>query len=155
MGRDRDRARDRRDALTSVPAVRPLVPDDFVAVRRLWAATEGLGRGPGDSVEGLHRFVARNPGLSLVALDGGTIVGTILCGYDGRRGFIYHLAVAREHRRRGLAAELVRLCLLRLKGEGIERCLIVVVEGNEDAIQFWKRVGFRMRHDLTALSIDL
>src|SRR6185436_3459801 len=63
MGRDRDRARDRRDALTSVPAVRPLVPDDFEAVRRLWAATEGLGRGPGDSVEGLHRFVARNPGL--------------------------------------------------------------------------------------------
>jgi len=90
-----------------------------------------------------------------VALDGETIVGTILCGYDGRRGFIYHLAVAREHRRRGLAAELVRLCLLRLKGEGIERCLIVVVEGNEDALQFWQRVGFRRRHDLTALSIDL
>ena len=79
-------------------AIRPLVPGDFDAVRRLWAETEGLGKGPGDTTEALGRFVARNPGLSLVAEDGGAIVGVVLCGQDGRRGFIYHLAVAKAFR---------------------------------------------------------
>jgi ribosomal protein S18 acetylase RimI-like enzyme len=136
-------------------AIRPLASGDFEAVRRLWTETEGLGRGPGDSLEGLGRFLARNPGLSLVAEDGAAIVGVILCGHDGRRGFIYHLAVAREHRRRGLAAELVRRCLSGLKAEGLERCLIVVVDGNEGALRFWESVGWRRRHDLSPLSIDL
>ena len=138
-----------------MPEIRALAPGDFESVRRLWAATEGLGRGPGDSEEALTRFVARNPGLSLVALEGDAVTGVILCGYDGRRGFIYHLAVAEEHRRRGLAAELVQRCMQRLKAEGIERCLIVVVEGNEGALRFLQRIGFRLRPDLTPLSIDL
>lgn len=138
-----------------MPAIRALAPADFDAVRRLWAATEGLGRGPGDSLEALGRFVRRNPGLSLVAEDEATIVGAILCGHDGRRGFIYHLAVAMDHRRRGLAAELVRRGLSGLKAEGLERCLLVVVEGNEPALRFWQRNGWRRRHDLTPLSIDL
>lgn len=136
-------------------AIRPLAFGDIEAVRRLWDATEGLGQGPGDSVEAMGRFIARNPGLSLVAEETGTIVGTILCGQDGRRGFIYHLAVAREFRRRGLAAEMVQRCLSSLKAEGLERCLIVVVEGNEAALRFWERVGYRRRHDLAPLSIDL
>jgi len=136
-------------------AIRPLAVGDIEAVRRLWGVTEGLGRGPGDSAEAMGRFIARNPGLSLVAEEGGTIVGTVLCGQDGRRGFIYHLAVARDFRRQGLAAEMVRRCLAGLKAEGLERCLIVVVEGNDDALRFWERLGYRRRHDLTPLSIDL
>jgi len=136
-------------------AIRPLAAADFEAVRRLWTETEGLGKGPGDGLEGMGRFLARNPGLSLVAEDGGTIVGVVLCGHDGRRGFIYHLAVAKEHRRRGLAADLVRRCLSRLKAEGLERCLIVVVDGNDSALRFWESVGWRRRHDLSPLSIDL
>lgn len=136
-------------------AIRALAPADFDAARRLWAATEGLGRGPGDSDEGLARFVERNPGLSLVAEDGATIVAAVLCGHDGRRGLVYHLAVAKEHRRRGVGAELVRRCLAALETEGIERCLILVQDGNAGAFRFWQRVGCRPRPDLVALSIDL
>jgi len=137
------------------PAIRPLGASDFEAVRRLWASTEGLGVGPGDSAEGIERFVTRNPGLSLVAEDAGTIVGSILCGHDGRRGFIYRLAVTPDHRRKGLAAELVRRSLAGLKEAGIERCLLLVQTENEGARKFWASMRGRLRGDLVGFSIDV
>ncbi len=128
---------------------------DLEVVRRLWAASEGLGVGPGDSAEAIGRFLKRNPGLSLVAVDAESIVAAVLCGHDGRRGFIYRLAVAPESRRGGLAAELVRRCLSGLKAEGIERCLALVQEDNAGARKFWEAVGGRFRDDLVAFSIDI
>ncbi|HET7904008.1 MAG TPA: GNAT family N-acetyltransferase, partial [Candidatus Eisenbacteria bacterium] len=98
-------------------------------------------------------------GLSLVAEDAGPdhreIVAAILCGHDGRRGFIYRLAVARSHRRSGLAAELARRCFDALAAAGIERCLILVQEDNVVAREFWRAVGGRFRRDLVAFSKDL
>ena len=137
------------------PEIRPLDPDDFEAVLALWKSTDGLGNGPGDSVEALGRFLARNRGLSLVAAHGATIVGALLCGHDGRRGLIYHLAVAPDFRRQNLAKEMVRSCLSALKAHGIERCLILVQADNEAALEFWKAAGCRTRPDLVALSIDI
>jgi len=137
------------------PEIRPLDPDDLEAVLALWKSTEGLGNGPGDSVEALGRFLARNRGLSLVATDGETIVGALLSGHDGRRGLIYHLAVAPDFRRQNLAREMVRSCLSALKAHGIERCLILVQAGNEAALEFWKAAGCRTRPDLVPLSIDI
>ena len=136
------------------PEIRPLAPDDFEATLALWKATEGLGNGPGDSVEALGRFVERNRGLSLVATDG-EIVGALLCGHDGRRGLIYHLAVAPEYRRQNIAREMVRSCFSALKAHGIERCLILVQAENKAALEFWKAVGCRTRTDLVPLSIDI
>lgn len=135
--------------------IRPLRGADFDVVRALWAATEGLGVGPGDSPESMARFLERNPGLSLVAEEGGAVVASVLCGHDGRRGFIYRLAVAPEHRRRGLAAELVRRSLEGLKGAGIERCLLFVQTENEGAKRFWEKLGARLRSDLVGYSIDV
>lgn len=138
----------------AAPEIRPLAPDDFEAVLALWKSTEGLGNGPGDSVEALGRFVERNRGLSLVATDG-DIVGALLCGHDARRGLIYHLAVAPQYRRQSLAKEMVRSCFSALKAHGIERCLIVVRTENKAALEFWKAVGCRTRPDLVPLSIDI
>lgn len=90
-----------------------------------------------------------------MALDGRTIAGVILCGHDGRRGYLYHLAVAREHRRQGLAAELVRRCVAALGAAGIERCLVRVQEDNPGARGFWSAVGGRLREDLVTFSIDI
>jgi ribosomal protein S18 acetylase RimI-like enzyme len=135
--------------------IRPLHGADFEIVRRLWASTEGLGVGPGDGPESMARFVERNPGLSFVAEEGGAIVASILCGHDGRRGFIYRLAVAPEHRRRGLAADLVRRSLQGLKRAGIERCLLLVQEDNVGARRFWESIGGRLRSDLVGFSIDV
>ena len=135
--------------------VRPFRPPDLDAVQRLWESSEGLGVGPGDSTEAIGRFLERNPGLSLVVVDEARIIAAVLCGHDGRRGYIYRLAVAREHRRRGLAADLVRRCLTGLKAAGIERCLALVQDDNEGGRVFWKSVGGRFRSDLAAFSIDL
>lgn len=143
--------------MTTPPAriIRPLRAADFQEVRRLWASTEGLGVGPGDSPEGIARFVERNPGLSLVIAESGAIVAAILCGHDGRRGFIYRLAVSPAQRRKGLALELVRLSIAGLKAAGIERCLLMVQVDNEGARKFWAKIGGRLRSDLVAFSIDV
>lgn len=135
--------------------IRPLRAADIEAVRVLWAATEGLGVGPGDTPDGIARFLERNPGLSLVAEEHGEIVASILCGHDGRRGFIYRLAVTPEQRRKGLAADLVRRSLAALKAAGIERCLLLVQVENEGARQFWESMGGRLRSDLVGFSIDV
>jgi ribosomal protein S18 acetylase RimI-like enzyme len=135
--------------------IRPFEPADFDPVNRLWAVSEGLGAGPGDTPEAVARFLARNPGLSLVAEEDGAVVAAVLCGHDGRRGQIYHLAVARSHRRRGLGEELVRRCAARLGAAGIERVLIRVQADNLGAREFWARVGGRFRDDLVEFTMDV
>jgi ribosomal protein S18 acetylase RimI-like enzyme len=136
--------------------IRPFRAEDLHAALRLWATAEGLGAGPGDSPGAVARYLERNPGLSLVAVDGGgAIVGSVLCGYDGRRGVIYRLAVAAEHRGQGLAADLVRRALAGLKAVGIERCLALVHTDNNGGRRFWETVGWKFRDDLVVYSIDL
>ncbi len=135
--------------------IQPFLADDFHEVMGLWSATEGLGVGPGDSPEAIGRFLDRNPGLSLVARTDGAIIAAILCGHDGRRGFIYRLAVARAHRRRGLAAELVRRCIAGLAAEGIARCQVFVEADNQAAREFWAAMNGALRNDLVVFSIDL
>jgi ribosomal protein S18 acetylase RimI-like enzyme len=137
------------------PTIRPFEPRDRDAAFRLWAATEGLGTGPGDTPEAIARFLERNPGLSLVAEAGGALVAAVLCGHDGRRGYIYRLAVARAHRRAGLATTLARRCLEGLRASRIERCQVFVEADNGVAAAFWESVRGRRRDDLIVLSIDL
>src|SRR5262245_47111487 len=119
-------------------AIRLFEPGDIPAALALWAASEGLGRGPGDNPAGVARFLARNPGLSWVAVDGDTLVGAVLGADDGRRGYVYHLAVAPDYRRQGLAKELMEKSLASLRAAGLGRCLITVLTGNEGAWEFYR-----------------
>ncbi|MEK7348570.1 MAG: GNAT family N-acetyltransferase [Candidatus Eisenbacteria bacterium] len=135
--------------------IRTFQAADFEGVRRLWASTEGLGVGPGDKRESVVHFLDRNPGLSLVAVDMGAIVASVLCGHDGRRGYIYRLAVGPDYRNQGLAKDLVRRCLAGLKAAGIERCLALVQEDNEGARRFWEKMDGKLRTDLVGFSIDV
>lgn len=135
--------------------IRSLEEDDVEAVLRLWASLEGLGAGPGDSLEGIARYLARNPGLSLVAENETSIVAAVLCGHDGRRGYLYRLGVRAEYRRQGLARELVRRCLSGLRANGIPRCQVFVLADNAVARRFWEEMGGKMRHDLQMLSIPV
>jgi len=135
--------------------IRAFGPDDIPSVRALWATCEGLGDGPGDAPEALARFLARNPGLSQVAESEQAIVGAVLCGHDGRRGVIYRLAVAKEHRRHGIARALVSQCLSSLGGEGIDRAMLFVLKENPGARAFWESVGGKWREKLLLYSIDL
>ncbi|OAI52912.1 hypothetical protein AYO44_04490 [Planctomycetaceae bacterium SCGC AG-212-F19] len=125
--------------------------DDYDAVLTLWQRSEGVGLTPADSREAVHAFLVRNPGLSFVARHDGTIIGAVLCGHDGRRGYLYHLAVALEHRQQGVARALVHECLSRLIAAGIQKATIFVYGHNDSGQQFWRRVGWKDRTDLVVL----
>jgi N-acetylglutamate synthase len=118
---------------------------DFDDAIRLWQETEGVGLTESDSRSATARYLERNPGLSLVARHGKEIVATALCGHDGRRGYLYHLAVARPHRKNGLGKQLVELCLARLAELGILRCNVLVFTDNAEGGAFWQNRGWEKR----------
>jgi len=126
-------------------------PDDYDEVLTLWQKCEGVGLTPSDSREAVHSFLSRNPGFCLVARHGEQIVGAVLCGHDGRRGYMYHLAVAPEYRKKGIGGTIVDACLSRLASAGIHKATIFVYGHNEAGQQFWRKVGWKHRTDLVVL----
>ena len=115
---------------------------DYSEALQLWQRVEGLEIAEGDDREGVAQFLARNPGLSRVALYGSAVVGVVLCGHDGRRGHIYHLAVDPAYRGCGLGKRLVDECLERLRTTGVVRVIILVADKNFGGAEFWKRAGW-------------
>jgi ribosomal protein S18 acetylase RimI-like enzyme len=120
--------------------VRDFRPSDGDALRALWDTVDM--RSIGDDDTSLQRMARRNPGLLVVALRGGTIVGSALGGWDGRRGWIYHVAVAESERRNGLATRLVRLVEDRLRDLGAPKVNVLVREDNAPAGNFWEATGY-------------
>ncbi len=120
----------------------PMTIDHYEEVVSLWRGTEGVSLHLSDSREGTARFLERNPGMSSVALDGGRIVGAVLCCHDGRRGYISHLAVLPSHRRHGVGRALVDRCVEALLRENIEACNLFVWNSNTSGIAFWRSQGW-------------
>ena len=130
-------------------AIRRMASGDYDGVYDLWTNTPGMGLNPADdSREGIDRYLKRNPTSCFVAVDSGKIVGSIMSGHDGRRGFIYHTAVLPEYRNRGIARKLVEKAVNALEKEGIHKAALVVFEKNEIGNGFWEKVGFTERKDL-------
>lgn len=129
--------------------------EDYNATLQLWQRVEGLEVAEGDDREGVAQFVARNPGLSRVAIDEGKLVGVIMCGHDGRRGHIYHLAVDHAYRRYGLGKRLVQECLDGLRQTGVVRAIILVADNNVGGAEFWKRSGWEDIPGAIAMGIDV
>jgi ribosomal protein S18 acetylase RimI-like enzyme len=125
--------------------------DDYDEVLALWQQCEGVGLTPSDSREAVHAFLVRNPGLCLVARHGGQIIGAVLCGHDGRRGYLYHLAVAPQYRKKGIGGAIVDVCLTKLASVGIQKATIFVYGHDDTGQQFWQRVGWKERTDLVVL----
>jgi ribosomal protein S18 acetylase RimI-like enzyme len=132
--------------------IRPFRPSDFGEARALWEASDGVGLSSADEPDAVRAFLERNPGLSFVATDPG-VVGTILCGHDGRRGLIHHLVAAPSHRRRGVATALLQHGLEALRREGIAKCHLLVYRTNEAGLAFWRKVGADERTTLSLFSI--
>ncbi len=133
-------------------SLRPLEPRDCQAAADFWLRTPGMGRSSADEVPALHRFLARNPGLSWLIEEDGQLAGTVLCGHDGRRGFIYHLAVAPGLQRQGVGRTLMTRALAGLAREGIEKCHLMVLADNRDGLGFWPTVGATERTDIVLFS---
>ncbi len=129
--------------------------DDYDAAIRLWRRVEGLEIAEGDDREGLAQFLRRNRGLSRVAIDGGAVVGVALCGHDGRRGHVYHLAVDPAYQRCGLGKRLLDECLNGLRSAGVKRVIIMVADDNQRGAEFWKRQGWEEISGAILMGIDL
>ena len=126
--------------------------DDYPEVLALWQSSEGVGLSSADSREGIARFLERNPGLAFVARDPEGLAGAVMVGDDGRRGYLYHLAVSPRCQRQGIGRALVERCLEGLRQRGIEKCHIFVYHANLEGQAFWKRAGFAARPDLIIMS---
>ena len=129
--------------------------EDYDAAVALWKRVKGVEIAEGDSKEEIEQYILRNPELSRVAEDGTAIVGVALCGHDGRRGHIYHLAIEPGYQRLGLGKRLVRECLSGLRRSGIRRAIIMVADDNAFGRSFWRRCGWEDIPGALAMGIDL
>lgn len=123
----------------------PMREEDYDDVRALWMTIRGFGiRALDDSREDVARFIRRNPTTSVVARTGaGRIVGSILCGSDGRQGALYHVCVAREYRRQGIGTRMVGHCMERLREMGINKVALIAFASNDVGNAFWRQIGWK------------
>ena len=134
---------------------RQFAMDDYDAAIALWSGVEGVEICEGDSREEIAEYLKRNPGLSRVAEAGGEIVGVALCGHDGRRGWIYHLAVANSHRGKGVGKLLLDACVNGLRDIGLPRAIILVAGDNPQGHEFWLRNGWEDIDGAIAMTREL
>ena len=126
--------------------LRKMTIDDYKLVFELWINVEGMGlRSLDDSKEGINAFLKCNPDTCFVALDSKKIIGAILCGHDGRRGYIYHTVVCSEYRKQGIGTALVAAATAALKDEGITRVCLNVMDSNESGKLFWINQGWEKK----------
>lgn len=129
--------------------IRTMTIEDYEKVYKLWSNTAGIGmRNLDDSKNGIAKFLKRNPTTNFVATDNDEIVGVILSGHDGRRGYIYHTAVDINYRRQGIGRRLVESVYKALDEEGITKIGLVVFRNNDIGNLFWKSIGWEERVDL-------
>lgn len=136
--------------------VRPMTIEDYDQVYALWKTIRGFGiRSIDDSFEGTERFLERNPGTSVVAEIDGRIVGTILCGHDGRTGSFYHVCVDEHYRKRGIGKQMATAAMRALQKERINKISLIAFKKNEIGNQFWHGFGWKERSDINTFDFVL
>ena len=126
--------------------IRSMTITDYPDVYELWISSAGMGLNDlDDSKEGIDKFLKRNPTTCFVATEEGKLAGVIIAGQDGRRGYVYHTAVAEQYKRQGIGRKLAESALKALSEEGINKVALLVFNHNERAKEFWKKMGFEAR----------
>ena len=128
--------------------IRPMIIEDYDEVYAMWLITSKRALSSADERGQIERYLKRNEGLSQVAVIDGKIVGTVLAGHDGRRGFIHHMAVLPAYRRRHIGHALAEKAIEKIKSEGIEKTHIFCYQDNETGQKFWRDFGFVKRDDI-------
>ena len=136
--------------------IRTMTIADYEKVYALWMSCKNMGFNDiDDSKEGIARFLERNPNTSFVAIENDELLGIILGGHDGRRGYIYHMSIAENHRKKGIGSALVEKCLESFKNENISKVALLVFKYNEVGNAFWEKQGFILREDINYRNIGL
>jgi len=134
--------------------IRPMTLADYEAVMTLMHGVPGVAMRAADAPEAIGRYLERNPGLSLVAEEGGALVGCVFCGHDGRRGYLHHVVVAPAARGRGIGTALVARALDGLAALGIYKTHLDVFADNAPAVAFWRHTGWQRRDDIVRFSFN-
>lgn len=132
--------------------IRVMTMDDYDAVIDLMRRTPGVSLRDADSRESTSNYLERNPGMSFVAEVGAVLCGCVMCGHDGRRGYLQHLVVLPQYRRQGIARALVERCLSSLEKHGILKCHLDVFKTNATAANYWRSQGWQLRSDIDRYS---
>ncbi|UAK15452.1 GNAT family N-acetyltransferase [Sporolactobacillus terrae] len=136
--------------------IRKMIPDDYERAYDLWTRVQGMNLASLDnSYAGIARMIQRNPETCFVAADHDRIIGTILGGTDGRKGFIYHTAVDPKEQGQGIGTALIDRVCAQFKRDEITKIGLFVVINNEEGKQFWRQKGWNFRDDIVYLDRDL
>ncbi len=136
--------------------IREMTMEDYDEVYALWTGIQGFGiRSVDDSREGVERFIKRNPGTSVVAEHNGRIIGSVMCGHDGRRACFYHVCVEKSCRNHGVGYQMVRYALQALRAEGISKVTLIAFKRNEIGNAFWRSLGWTERKDINVYDLVL
>jgi N-acetylglutamate synthase len=135
--------------------IREFIASDYAAALSLWKRCEGIGLSAADEKCPVVSFLEHNPGLSFVASDKNEVIGTVLCGSDSRRGYLYHLAVDPLYRHQGVGGQLAERSLEGLQAAGIQKCHIMVFENNQSGQTFWQNSGWIPRPEIVLMSYDV
>src|SRR5215471_8364324 len=133
------------------PSIRAMSIEDYEAEHSLWVATPGVGLNESDTRTTTEAFLVRNPGMSAVAFVGTQLVGAVLCGHDGRRGYLHHLAVSAAWRGRGIARLLLARCFDQLSACAIPKCNVFLFSDHVQGASFWQHNSWSQRADLQVL----
>ena len=134
--------------------IRPMKIEDYDEIFAMWQITTKRALSKADERSQIERYLIRNEGMSQVAVVDGKIVGTVLAGHDGRRGFIHHMAVLPEYRRRHIGHKLAQKAIECIAADGIDNTHIFCYQNNETGQNFWKDFGFEKRDDVFVFSYN-
>ncbi len=134
--------------------IREMDISDYDAVISLWGQTEHMSLRDADSKYSIGLYLQRNPGLSFVASDSRGVIGAVLVGTDGRRGYLQHLAVSSEHRGQGIGRQLVAASVKALAVMGIAKTHLFVSGENIEAQRFYEQSGWFLRNDVRMYSFN-
>ena len=123
-------------------SIHEMTIDDYDDAYNLWEQSEGLSLEEGDSRQAIGIYLNRNQGLCFVACADDRIIGTVLCGHEGRRGILRHLAVKRQYRGKGIGRALIKQSLSALSKAGIKKCNTFVMDDNLKGLRFWEQLGW-------------
>lgn len=129
--------------------------DHYDDVYALWEQSAGVELSGADEKKNIQTYLQRNPGMSFVATRNGAVIGSILCGHDGRRGYIHHLAVKADCRHQGIGGRLASRCLESLASLGIQKCHLFIVHKNSRGKAFWESIGWEIREDIGVISRNI
>lgn len=134
--------------------IREMTIDDYDEVYEMWQITTKRALSKADERDQMERYLKHNAGMSQVAVVDGKIVGTVLAGHDGRRGFIHHMAVLPEFRRKKIGHALAQTAIQKIREQGIDKTHIFCYRNNETGQSFWRDFGFEKREDVFVYSFS-